>query len=87
MAVMEIVMGVVKRVLSNPVQITAGEIKVSELQPADRDEALFVTMESRDGAHFVWLTPILRDGNAVTLGETLAFPDAPGGRFAGLFEP
>ena len=68
-------------------QITEGEIKVSELQPADRDEALFVTMESRDGAHFVWLTPILRDGDAVTLGETLAFPDAPGGRFAGLFEP
>jgi hypothetical protein len=67
-------------------QIAEGEMKVSELRPEDRDEVLVVMMESREGAHFMWITPILRDGDAVTLGETLAFPEAPGGRFAGLFE-
>jgi hypothetical protein len=60
---------------------------VSELRPEDRDEVLVVMMESREGAHFMWITPILRDGDAVTLGETLAFPEESAGRFAGLFEP
>ncbi len=68
-------------------QIMEGEIKVSELRPQDRDEALVVMMETREGAHFMWLTPILRDGDVATLGETLAFPDKTGGRLAGLFEP
>jgi hypothetical protein len=67
-------------------QIAEGEIKVSELRPEDRDEVLIVMMESRDGAHFLWMTPILRDGATVTLGETLAFPEQSAGRFAGLFE-
>jgi hypothetical protein len=67
-------------------QIAEGEIKVSELRPEDRDEVLVVMMESREGDHFMWITPILRDGDAVTLGETLAFPEQSAGRFAGLFE-
>jgi hypothetical protein len=66
-------------------QLMAGEIKVSELQPQDRDEALVVTMESREKAHFMWITPILRDGDKVTLGETMNFEDRIDGRFAGLF--
>ena len=59
-------------------QIMEGEIAVSELRPEDRDEALAVMMETREGAHFMWITPILRDGDVVTLGETLAFPDKTG---------
>jgi hypothetical protein len=66
-------------------QIMAGEIKVSELRPQDRDEALVVTMESREGAHFMWITPILRDADKVTLGETMNFDDRIDGRFAGFF--
>jgi hypothetical protein len=68
-------------------QVMEGEIKVSELRPEDRDEALIVMMETKEGAHFMWVTPILRDGDRVLLGETMAFPEPPGGRFAGLFEP
>lgn len=66
-------------------QIAEGEIKVSELRPEDRDEVLVVTMESREGAHFMWITPILRDGDQVSLGKTIAFSESPGGRFAGIF--
>ena len=68
-------------------QIVEGEIKVSELRPEDRDEVLVVMMESRDGARFMWMTPILRDGDKLSLGVTMSFDEPPGGRFAGLFEP
>jgi|ERR1017187_6293219 hypothetical protein len=68
-------------------QIAEGEIKVSELRPEDRDEVLVVMMESREGDHFMWITPILRDGDTVTLGTTLTFPEQSAGRFAGLFDP
>lgn len=66
-------------------QIIEGEIRVSELRPEDRTEALIVMMESREGAHFLWLTPILRDEETVTLGETVEYPDPPNGRFSKLF--
>lgn len=66
-------------------QIMAGEIKVSELRPNDRDEALVVMMESREGAHFMWITPIFRAGDRITLGESMSFADRMDGRFAGLF--
>ena len=68
-------------------QIAEGEIKVSELRAEDRDEVLVTMMESREGAHFMWVTPILRDDDEVTMGDTLAFPERSAGRFAGLFEP
>jgi hypothetical protein len=67
-------------------QILEGEIKVSELRPDDRGEALVVQMESREGAHFMWVTPILRHGEKVMLGETISSPEPPGGRFSGLFD-
>lgn len=67
-------------------QILEGEMKVPELRPEDRTEALVVMMESREGAHFMWVTPILRVGRKVTLGETISFPEQSKGRFAGLFE-
>jgi hypothetical protein len=68
-------------------RIAEGEIKVSEMPPKDRGEVLLVMMESRAGARFLWLTPILRVGYAVALGSTLAFPEESAGRFGGLFEP
>lgn len=67
-------------------QIIEGEIKVSELQPHDKREALIVRLETREKAHCMWVMPILRAGAKPTLGETATFPEPPGGRFAGLFE-
>lgn len=67
-------------------QIMEGEIKVSELRPEDRDEVLVVMMETKDKAHFMWMTPILRDDDKVSLGDTMAFTERLDGRFAGLFE-
>jgi hypothetical protein len=49
-------------------QLLMGEIAVSELRGGDRTEALVVIMESREKAHFMWVTPILRNGDRVNLG-------------------
>lgn len=50
------------------IQLTHGEMRVSDLKAGDRTEALMLRMESRDGAHVTWLEPILRSGADVTLG-------------------
>lgn len=51
------------------VQIMHGEMRVADLKDEDRTEALMLRMESRDGGHLTWLEPIIRTGDAVTLGE------------------
>ena len=68
-------------------QLVQGEMTVSELQPEDRTEALMVRMESRDGAHRLWISPILRREGGADLGEPIDITDPPAGRFAGLFQP
>ncbi len=50
-------------------QIMDGEIKVSELNNADRKEVLHMKMESKDGVSAVYLNRILRTGSNVDLGK------------------
>ena len=67
-------------------QIMLGEIGVSDLRPADRTEALFVSVQSV-GQSSCWVDPIVRDAKTgeVSLGESVAL-DKTEGRFGGLFK-
>lgn len=67
-------------------QVIDGEIRVSELKPEDRKEALSVTAQSRDGYAHTWVDEILRMGGTGTiyLGLCREFDDFEG-RFAKLF--
>ena len=56
-------------------QILDGEMNVADLAEGDRTEALLVSIESREGAHQVWIDPIVRSDKEVTL--------APGRMLAG----
>lgn len=67
-------------------QIMLGETNVSSLNPEDRGEMLVVVAEARDGYRKMWITPIKRDGEKLSLGSTIDFDEPPAGRFAGLFE-
>jgi len=42
-------------------QVIAGEIRVSELRPEHRTEAITVTAQTRDGYSHAWFDEILRD--------------------------
>ena len=50
-------------------QLLDGEMRVRDLKDEDRTEALYVRTESRDGDCVIYLDKIIRDGDAVTLGE------------------
>ena len=65
-------------------QVVEGEMKVSELKPEDKTEALFVRYQSLEDQCF-WVNPILREGTGVSLGEAIEFRDEAGGRFGSLF--
>ena len=67
-------------------QLQAGEMKVSELRPEDRTEALMVSAQSRDGFALVWMDEILRNqaSGSLWLGECREFEDFTG-RFGKLF--
>jgi len=67
-------------------QLQAGEMKVSELRPEDRTEALMVSAQSRDGFALVWMDEILRNNvdGRLWLGECREFEDFTG-RFGKLF--
>lgn len=49
-------------------QLLDGEMRVSDLKPEDRTEALYLKMESRDGDCLIYLNQIIRDGEKVELG-------------------
>lgn len=68
-------------------QVVQGEIAVSQLKPEDRTETLMVRMESRDGVSHLWLSPIVRSGEEVTLRDVLAFDDPAKGGFGSFFSP
>ena len=53
-------------------QIEAGEIAVAELKPEDRSAVLLVTAAARDRINLMYLNPIVRAGDRVSLGEALA---------------
>lgn len=55
-------------------QLLDGEMKVSELNPGDKTEVLYLRMESRDGDCVVYLNPIIRDGSTVELGDDRIIP-------------
>ena len=66
-------------------QVLEGEIKVSELKPEDRTEALMIRFQSSDGNQCVWVNPIIRKGTGVSLGETIEIKGTALGRFGSLF--
>ena len=66
-------------------QVLEGEMKVSELKPEDKTEALLVRFQSSDGDQCVWVNPILRKGAGVSLGETIEIEGEALGRYGSLF--
>ena len=66
-------------------QVLEGEIKVSELKPEDKTEALVVRYESSDGNQCIWINPILREASGVSLAETIEIEGPALGRFGSLF--
>ena len=56
-------------------QLLDGEMRVSDLREADKTEALFLRMESRDGDCVVYIDKILRNGENVRLGEGMIIKD------------
>lgn len=67
-------------------QIEAGEMKVSELKPEHRMEALSVSAQCRDGFSVNWIDAMVRDTkeNTLKLGKCHLFNDFDG-RFGKLF--
>lgn len=65
-------------------QIIDGEIKVSELREADKQEFLMVSAQSRSGSTGYWLSEIIRDGERVELGPEKLI-EAFEGQLAHLF--
>ena len=66
-------------------QVLEGEMKVSELKPEDKTEALMIRYQSLDGDQCVWVNPILREASGVSLGETIEIKGTALGRFGSLF--
>lgn len=66
-------------------QVLAGEIKVSELKPEDKTEALLVRYQSSDGDQCVWVNVIQRKASGVFLAEAIELHDKADGRFGSLF--
>jgi hypothetical protein len=66
-------------------QVAQGEMTVADLKPEDRTETLMVRMESRDGASRIWLSPILREGDDVSLDDTIEIAQGAKGRFGSFF--
>jgi hypothetical protein len=50
-------------------QVIDGEIRVSELRPEDRREALTVTAHTRDGYAHTWIEETRRVGGGIEFGE------------------
>lgn len=65
-------------------QVIAGEIRVSELRPEDRQEVLMVSAQSRDGWATSWVDEIVRIAGKVSLGGCQEIRDFQG-RFGRLF--
>jgi hypothetical protein len=66
-------------------QVAQGEMRVSDLKPEDRTEALMVSVEGRDGAARLWLSPIVRSPSGAALGAPIEMDQPPAGRFGRLF--
>ena len=66
-------------------QVMEGEMRVSDLKPEDKTQALLVRYQCSDGSQSVWVNPILRKGTGVSLGETIEIEGPALGRFGSLF--
>jgi len=62
-------------------QLAAGEMRLSDLRPEDRQEALVVMASARDGRGVTLTHPIVREGGRASLGE----PQEDAGKNAGRF--
>jgi len=67
-------------------QIMWGEMRVSDLKPEHRTEALVVSAQSKGGKSFAWIDPIIRNTKTgeVSLGEGTTLENVEG-RFGKLF--
>ena len=65
-------------------QVMEGEIRVSELRPEHRQEALMVSAQSRDGWAMSWVDRMLREKGRLSLGGCTEFGDFRG-RFGKVF--
>ena len=68
-------------------RVVSGEMRVSQLPPEDRIEALSVTAQTRDGYSHNWIDEMLRDKEKkiLSLGKCVEC-DSMGGRFGELFK-
>ena len=66
-------------------QLCYGEMKVSDLRPEDRGEALMVSLQTRNGLQKIWVEPIIREDGAVSLGKGFGL-DQTGGGMGNLFQ-
>lgn len=66
-------------------QVLEGEMKVSELKPGDKKEALLIRYQSTDGDQCVWVNPIQRTGAGVSLGDAIEIQGEALGRYGSLF--
>lgn len=69
-------------------QLRWGALRVSELPPEDRREALMVTLLARDGDAICWCNPIRRDEDAPPMLDAVTcHEDGPHGPWGRLFDP
>lgn len=66
-------------------QVVQDEMRVEDLKPEDRREAVVVHYQSRDGANTMWMSPIIRMSDVVAVADAIEWRDPPGGRFGRLF--
>ena len=66
-------------------QVLDGEMKVSELKPEDKTEALLVRYQSAEGDQTIWVNPILRKASGVSLGDAIEIQGEALGRYGSLF--
>ena len=68
------------------IQLTSGEMRMSDLKHEDKTESLLVHYKCRDGTQRAWISPIVRpkDGG-VALGDALEMDETTERMFASLF--
>ena len=68
------------------IQLTSGEMRMSDLKHEDKTESILVHYKCRDGTQRAWISPIVRPkAGGVALGDALEMDETAEGRFASLF--
>ena len=68
------------------IQLTSGEMRMSDLKHEDKTESLLVHYKCRDGTQRAWISPIVRpEAGSVALGAVLEMDETTERMFASLF--